>query len=234
MKPLAEVLNRFNARFADTAQMDVDLRARVALQRLENMGTMGMAASFGFTETNNQDIYSNYSTEWLEYYAEKEFLYNDPVAVYGLTNIGFVTWEYLEENAAEFGCTADVFTASRKFGMESGTAFSLKIGQRRTVASVSHRKNVNDAFRREIYALLFDITLDLYPELYSSVNRSNITSAELDVIKLMSQDHRDQEISDLLHIAIQTVRSRRRTAMEKLDARTITGVVAKAKDAGYI
>ncbi|MEM8752863.1 MAG: autoinducer binding domain-containing protein [Pseudomonadota bacterium] len=234
MKPIAEVLSLFNSNFSNPAELDVGNRARVAVERLENMGSMGMAASFGFTETVPEEIFSNYDFEWLKYYGEKDLLNDDPTAVYGLTNIGIVHWEYLEEHASDFGCTPRVFEAARSFGLESGTTFALKIGDRRTVASVSHRKNVNDLFRREIYSLLFDITLDIYPDLYQAVNKRNVTMGEIDVLKLMARDHRDQEIADMLNLSIQTIRARRRQIMAKLNAKTISGVISKAKDAGYI
>lgn len=234
MKPIAEVLNRFNSNFALSESLDVGNRAKVAVERLENMGSMGMAASFGFTEAIPTEIYSNYNEEWLRYYGENDLLHDDPTAVYGLTNIGIVKWEYLEENCSDFGCTNRVFEAARSFGLESGTTFSLKVGNRRTVSSVSHRKNVNELFRREIYSLLFDITLDIYPDLYTSVNKGHVTMGEIDVLKLMARDHRDQEIADLLNLSIQTIRGRRRQIMAKLNAATISGVISKAKDEGYI
>lgn len=234
MKPIAEVLKLFNSSFALSSSLEVGNRARVAVERLENMGSMGMAASFGFTESQPEEIFSNYNEKWLEYYGQENLLNDDPTAVYGLTNVGIVHWEYLEEHAADFGCSTRVFQAARAFGMESGTTFALKVGERRTVASVSHRKSVNDLFRREIYSLLFDITLDLYPDTYKSVNKGSINMGEIDVLKLMARDHRDQEIADLLNLSIQTIRARRRQIMGKLRAKTISGVISKAKDAGYI
>lgn len=234
MKPIAEVLSLFNSNFSSPTNLDVGNRARVAVERLENMGSMGMAASFGFTESAPTEIFSNYDEAWLKYYGEENLLKDDPTAVYGLTNIGIVHWEYLEKHATDFGCSPRVFEAARSFGLESGTTFALKVGERRTVASVSHRKSVNDLFRREIYSLLFDITLDIYPDLYLAVNKGSVSMGEIDVLKLMARDYRDQDIADMLNLSIQTIRARRRQIMIKLKAKTISGVISKAKDAGYI
>lgn len=62
----------------------------------------------------------------------------------------------------------------------------------------------------------------------------NITDRELQVLKLISEGHRDKEIANLLGIAPTTAKNHVKSILEKLNAKNRTQAVSLAKEMGLL
>ena len=64
--------------------------------------------------------------------------------------------------------------------------------------------------------------------------RESITNRELQVLKLMSEGHRDKEIANLLSIAPTTAKNHVKSILEKLNAKNRTQAVSLARETGIL
>lgn len=64
--------------------------------------------------------------------------------------------------------------------------------------------------------------------------RENVTDRELQVLKLMSEGHRDKEIANLLGIAPTTAKNHVKSILEKLNAKNRTQAVSLAREIGLL
>jgi DNA-binding NarL/FixJ family response regulator len=64
--------------------------------------------------------------------------------------------------------------------------------------------------------------------------RESITNRELQVLKLMSEGHRDKEIANLLGIAPTTAKNHVKSILDKLDAKNRTQAVSLAREIGLL
>ena len=61
-----------------------------------------------------------------------------------------------------------------------------------------------------------------------------ITKREIEVIKLIAQEHTTQEIADLLFVSTNTVATHKRNLFVKMDVKNSVGMIKKAVDWGLI
>ena len=63
---------------------------------------------------------------------------------------------------------------------------------------------------------------------------THFSSRELEVLRLVADNHCKQEIADQLYLSVRTVESHRRALLQKSGSRTLAGLVAWALRAGMI
>lgn len=62
----------------------------------------------------------------------------------------------------------------------------------------------------------------------------HFSSRELEVLRLVADDHCNQEIADQLYLSVRTIESHRRALLQKSGSRTLAGLVAWALRAGMV
>jgi len=119
--------------------------------------------------------------------------------------------------------------------LENGaTGYILKnTGKDEVLTAIRSVAKGDSYFSKEVSAILIE---QLHKPKTSRKRIADIplTTREIEVLKLIAQEHSNQEIADKLFISIRTVDTHRRNMLEKLGARNTAGLVRYALQKGLI
>jgi DNA-binding NarL/FixJ family response regulator len=80
-------------------------------------------------------------------------------------------------------------------------------------------------FNQEVMKSMLTQASSHHQDLMESEKLSQLTKRELEIIKLIAQEHSSAEIAEQLFISIGTVETHRHNIMRKLDAKNVIGVI---------
>lgn len=65
-------------------------------------------------------------------------------------------------------------------------------------------------------------------------NATNLTSRELEVLKLLSQEYSTKEIANSLNLSCSTIESHRRNLLIKMKVKNVAGLIRKSFEVGIL
>lgn len=189
-------------------------------RRLHELSHRGMAVGFSFQDDVPSERFYTYDQAWLTHYQSNGLVERDPTIIFGFNTNGVRSWRELEAD----GFDNFIFEEARKFGIENGTAFSLRVNGSKTIASVSHEKaEMEEAARLEVYALLasgtviVDAKRDAPPVRFDEEQKALIT--------YILQGRSDEEICERLGVPARTLRYRRSALIKQAGASSLAHLI---------
>lgn len=189
-------------------------------RRLHELSHRGLAVGFSFQDDVPSERFYSYDQAWLNHYQANGLIERDPTIIFGFSTNGVRSWRELEAD----GFDNHIFEEARKFGIENGTAFALRVNGSKTIASVSHEKSdLDEATRMEIYTLLASGTMlvdakrDVKPLEFDEEQKAFIT--------YILQGRSDEDICDLLGVPARTLRYRRSAMIKQAGATSLPHLI---------
>ncbi|UWQ27284.1 autoinducer binding domain-containing protein [Leisingera sp. M523] len=200
--------------------------AGVHLRSLDNISECGFSLGVGFDGANIAFLKSTYSREWQERYVAQRYLDLDPTIKFGVAGTGSITWEELRVRYPE---SERFFDDAARHGLIQGNTLSIHVDGQVSIVSSSGPK-WTDAERRLAKAALYT----LYSLHHEQTRHYSISRQAQDVLRLMCAGFKDQEIAERLGVKLETVRQRRRGAMQAVEATSTAQLISLVIKFGLI
>lgn len=169
-------------------------------------------------------VHMEYPEPWVEHYVENDFINIDPTITFAQSEIGHISWSKL---AADYP-NNQVMTESPKFGLGEGNTLSVSINGRRSLAS-----GAGPVWPKSLLPRLV-LALGTLHRLHARYEAAKLNPKMIEVITLLANGFRDQEIAAKLGVKIETVRTRRNSAYAKTGTKTPAHLVATCLREGLI
>ena len=205
--------------------MRSDIRG-ILLRSLDEISENGYSIGVGFNGVEPVFVHSTYSKDWVDRYVDQSYLLVDPTIQYGLSSTGWATWKELERL---FPASKTFFEDAAAFGLNHGNTLAISADGRVSVLSCSGPEWRGEDLRIARAALYALHALEFEPS-----NAITLTAPVKDVLRMMCNGCKDQEIADNLGVKLETVRARRRTAMQALEAKTSAQLISQVIKFGLI
>ncbi|MFV1933204.1 autoinducer binding domain-containing protein [Phaeobacter gallaeciensis] len=196
------------------------------MRTLEAISTNGFSLGVGFDGAEPVFMKSTYSREWIDHYLVQRYFDLDPTIHFGKTATGFTTWDELRlhyPNSNKF------FDDAARFGLSEGNTLSIHVDGQVSILSCSGPR-WKDTERRLAKAALYTI----HAIHHRDSSRFVIKEKSKDVIRLMCAGCQDREIAERLGVKLETVRQRRQTAMQALEATSTAQLISLVIKYGLI
>ncbi|WP_340107771.1 helix-turn-helix transcriptional regulator [Pikeienuella sp. HZG-20] len=189
-------------------------------RRLHAISHRGMAVGFSFQDDVPGERFYTYDQAWLNHYQTNGLVERDPTIIFGFSTNGVRSWRELEAD----GFDTYVFEEARKFGIENGTAFSLRVNGSKTIASVSHESaEMEEEAKLEVYSLLASGTVIVDSKRGAPTLRFDEEQKAL--IAYILQGRSDDEICKMLGIPARTFRYRRSSIIKQAGASSLPHLI---------
>lgn len=198
--------------------MRSDIRG-VLLRSLDQLSECGYSIGVGFDGVEPVFVHSTYSQRWIDRYVDQGYLLIDPTIQFGLSSTGQATWKELERL---FPSSRVFFEDAASYGLHRGNTLAISSDGRVSVLSCSGPEWSKEDLRIARTALHALHALEYEPS-----NPVTLTEPVKDVLRLMCGGCKDQEIADRLGVKLETVRARRRTALQALEAKTSAQLISQ-------
>lgn len=198
------------------------------LGTLSALSDKGFSVGVGFKGAEPHWVRSTYSRAWVDNYVDRRYIQRDPTIQFGLSKTGHITWAQL---ARIYPDTGDFFDDAKAFGLQGGNTLSIRGPGGVSVLSCSGAHWGSDEVKLASAALHGLAVLHSVP---ASGQNVELEEREKDVIRLMCSGSQDREISEILGIKIETVRARRRKAMQATETSTIAQLISEVIKRGLI
>ena len=195
------------------------------LASLESLSIGGSSIGVDFTDEGVAWVNSSYPDAWVDEYVEHDYMSDDPTILHGLRTSGHFTWNDLNKLYPQ----NRVLENARRFGMSEGNTIAVHIEGAISIASCAGPVWTTEKIRtaKGIVSALHYLFCDDH-------DHPVISDGAKNVLKLMIAGYRDDDIAKKLGIKIESVRQRRYTAMEKLDAQTQSHLISKVIKFGIV
>lgn len=191
------------------------------LGTLTKLSEAGFSIGVGFRGAEPHWVRATYSRAWVDNYVAKSYIQIDPTIQFGLTQTGHITWSQLGRRHPE---TESFFGDAKGYGLKDGNTLSIRSSGGISILSCSGPKWQDDEIKRASAALHGLAALHSTPENMQGVA---LNEREKDVLRLMCSGLKDQDIADVLGVKVETVRARRRKAMQATDTSTIAQLISE-------
>ncbi|WP_259973812.1 helix-turn-helix transcriptional regulator [Leisingera aquaemixtae] len=193
---------------------------------MDNISESGYSIGVGFDGVEPVFVHSTYAQRWVDRYVDQAYLLVDPTIQFGLSSTGWVTWNDLERL---FPSSKTFFEDAANYGLVHGNTLAISADGRVSVLSCSGPKWRDEELRIARAALYALHALEYEPS-----QSITLTAPVKDVLRMMCNGCKDQEIAENLGVKLETVRARRRTAMQALDAKTSAQLISQVIKFGLI
>lgn len=202
-----------------------DIRG-ILLRSLDKISESGYSIGVGFDGVEPVFVHSTYAKRWVDRYVDQAYLLSDPTIQFGLSSTGWVTWKELERL---FPSSKAFFEDAATYGLHHGNTLAISADGRISVLSCSGPEWSAEELRIARAALYALHALEFEPS-----NAITLTAPVKDVLRMMCSGCKDQEIAENLGVKLETVRARRRTAMQALEAKTSAQLISQVIKFGLI
>jgi LuxR family transcriptional regulator, quorum-sensing system regulator SdiA len=167
---------------------------------------------------------NNLPKEWVTHYGRKKMLLDDPAMRWAYTKTGAVRWSDLSQ-----GDPDDMIQQSYNFGLRYGAVTSCHDDSGLVSYAMFFRAQ-NEYSDADLHrATLF--VRDLHQQ---AAPPTNLTKAELEVLRAIRDGHRLKRIAFDLSVTEGAIKQRLRNARAKLGAATVTQAATMASSYGLI
>lgn len=188
------------------------------LARIRAVATSGYIIGFNMTWRGPEHILFGYPDEWKRVYEERNYFLSDPVLRWTIVGSGYKRWSAI--TARDPLDPLRVMRAARKYGLVFGAAFTLKVGNKRSLMSVARADRELTDGELEMLNAKFAGFVDLL------MSKALLTDGELAVLQYMRDGYEQQEVAGVLKISRSAVKQRVQKACAKLNARNSAQAIA--------
>lgn len=166
-----------------------------------------------------------YPPEWIEIYTQQGFMLHDPVLKWIYDNDGWIRWSDI--NLPD---PRKILAQAEVFGMKYGIAVSCSDDQGGLRSFGTFAREDREFDDEEIRFLS-----DALGALHSSAHApSNLTEAELEVLRLMRDGYLMKQIADEIGVSLGAIKQRLKNAKAKLGAKTSSQAIALSLEYGIL
>ena len=193
------------------------------IAEMHALAPTGWIMGFNLTFRGPEHLFNAYPDAWRAIYEERNYFFGDPIAMWTMTNDGWVRW-----SEVRIPDLRGVMREARRFRLNHGVAISRKVNGKRSFLTLSHpdREFTDEEIGR--CAARFSLWTDLV------LSRVTLGQGELDVLRCFRDGLGQAETASVLGIAESTVKQRALKACSKLGAKTRTQAVAIAVSRNYL
>jgi LuxR family transcriptional regulator, quorum-sensing system regulator SdiA len=213
--------------YACATNMRSDMQ-KTLLETIGSLSECGYSAGIGFRGLEPAFVTATYARPWVDNYVEKLYIQQDPTIKFGLSRTGHITWDKLERAYPD---SSDFFSDARGFGLVHGNTLSIRAVGQISILSCSGPAWDAGEVKRASASLHALAVLHAFPDTGKAIE---LTDRVKDVLRLMCGGAKDQEISELLNVKIETVRARRRAAFQATETSTIAQLISEVIKNGLI
>lgn len=200
--------------------------AGVHLRTLENISERGFSLGVGFDGADLAFLKSTYSPEWQERYVSQRYFNVDPTIKFGLTSTGVTTWDDLK---VRYPCSERFFRDAARHGLTQGNTLAVHVDGQVSIMSCSGPRWTEEEQRLAKASLYAVHSLH-----HRDTRHHSISKQAQDVLRLMCEGFKDQEIAKKLGVKLETVRQRRRGAMQATEATSTAQLISLVIKFGLI
>jgi len=162
-----------------------------------------------------EHILHGYPKEWQRVYEERNYFLSDPVLRWTILGEGYKRW-----SAIEGMDPLRVMREACKYGLVYGAAFTTKVGNKRSLMSVTRDDRELTDSELELLNGTFLNFVDIL------MSKALLTDGELEVLRHMRDGFEHQEVAELLGVSRSAVKQRVQKACAKLNARNSAQAIA--------
>lgn len=187
---------------------------------LESVSNSGYTLMVNFSIMGYEHFECTFDEAWKEQYDAGNYLLEDPVFRWALSNEGEARWSEID-----LPDPLQILKKSQRYGLTFGAAFSALTGARRSMVFVSRSdRELTDQEMYEVRAATSAFFNRLLPP-------PKPTTDELNILRLLiHEDLSYSEIADRLCISLSGVKSRFLRLREKYDCGSNASLCYKAKE----
>ncbi len=193
------------------------------LASIETIATKGIVIAWNTAYSGAEYLMSTYSEAWKEEYHSRSLQFVDPTVWWAIRNTGECRWS--ETGYIDIG---RVFKKARVHGINYGAIFSRLKNGKKSILSVSRSDRELTDNEMMILSLQWDRMTN------ALIENANLTSGELQVLKMLRDGYNYPEISTVLGVSVSGIKKRVAKAMHKLNAKTPTHAVSIAMVRSYL
>jgi len=169
---------------------------------------------------------NTFPSAWIEHYSQQHFVLFDPVMHWMFQNQGYARWSEID-----IPDPRRVLFQAQSFGLKHGVMVSYLTDEPQTLRSFGSFTRSDRPFDEIEMQLLFAFVKRRHLE---TAPPSNLTNAELEVLRMIKDGRRLKEIAHVLGVSEGAIKQRLKNAKRKLDAKTGPQAAALANQYGII
>jgi LuxR family transcriptional regulator, quorum-sensing system regulator SdiA len=188
-------------------------------EELNHLAPHGYAVGLHIRFATPLIYYSRYPAEWVEYYNANSYYLRDPMVFWGIGTAGTRRWSEIPL-PDPFG----LLTKARSFGMNFGAVSSYGPITSRSMAGICR---VDREFNDSELECLADITVRLH---IAAKPPSELTKAQIEALECVANGDRHAAAAAKLGISESAFKARLQSARIRLEARTTSEALKKARE----
>jgi LuxR family transcriptional regulator len=199
--------------------MSIDKRLVALYTELDHLAPEGYAVGLHIRFASPLIYYSRYPSDWVEYYNANSYYLRDPLVFWGIGTTGIARWSEIP--------LPDPFNVLKKaaaHGMNFGVVASCGPITSRSMAGICRSDR---EFSDSEMALLADITARLHIAARPS---SDLTKAQIEALQCIADGDRHTAAAAKLGISESAFKARLTSARLRLEARTTSEALRKARE----
>jgi DNA-binding CsgD family transcriptional regulator len=195
---------------------------------MEEFGDRGCAIGLCFTNGYPAWHHFSYAPEFLRRYEAEDLAKTDLTLTKGFSEDGVFLWSEVEKQLG----SSETMRVARSFGMAEGICFSETINGVKSIASIS--LTGTDRVKRVPVDRILNAFKLAAISVSKELSQPDVSPKISAYLSLVARGLSDQEIADELQLSVHGARRRRKLAIEKYGAKTISQAVALAISSGAV
>ncbi len=191
----------------------------VLLERLDQLAPMGFTVGLHIRFATPLIYKSSYPTSWVEYYNSHSYYLRDPLVFWGVGVEGTTRWSAIP--------LPDPFGVMKKaagHGLNFGAVSSYGPITSRSIVGISRSDR---EFEDDELARLKELTIQLHIE---AKPPSDLTKAQIEALQCLANGDRHAAAAEKLGITESAFKARLQSARVRLEARTTSEAIRKARE----
>ena len=189
------------------------------LQQLEKIAPAGYVLGLHIRYNSATLMFRTYPQEWMNVYTQNGYMMTDPLVAWGVANQGCARWSALGVPDPN-----DVLKKAREYDLNYGVAVSCGLESSRTIGGFA--KTDREFTDQEIQDV-HEIVLHMHRETAPAVN---LTVTQVEALRLLASGRTTAQAASDLGISERAVKSRLKTAGERLLTRSTAETVQLATE----
>ncbi|WP_255356788.1 autoinducer binding domain-containing protein [Thioclava sp. SK-1] len=189
------------------------------LDELEALAPLGYSLGLHIRYASPLVYHSTYTAAWARQYNENSYYLRDPTVFWGIASTGVIRWSEIT-----FPDPFDVLGKASNHGLRFGATASHGPMTSRSICGIARDDR---EFNDEELALFGDIIQRLHDD---HVPPTELTTAQVEALQCIANGDRHTAASAKLGISESALKARLKSARIRLEARTTSEAVRKARE----
>ncbi|MER5173302.1 MULTISPECIES: helix-turn-helix transcriptional regulator [Thioclava] len=199
--------------------MAFDSETEALLDELDKLAPAGYMVGLHIRLAQPRIYHSSYPPDWVTRYNERSYYLRDPAVFWGISHTGVTRW-----SAIRLPDPFGLFDEAGRFGLCFGASASAGPMSSRSIIGIAHAER---EFSDEELAALARITQALHAHHEECLS---LTPAQAEALRLLASGDRHTAAAARLGISESAFKARLKSARLRLEARTTSEAIRKARE----